>query len=58
MQINTFSREIAEADNRRFEQEVYRFLQIWILNKENNALLRFDQPLDDYLKNDALRDFF
>ena len=58
MQTSTCSREIAEAANHRFEQEVYRFLQIWTLNHEHDALLRFDQPLDDYLENDALRDFF
>ncbi|GAA4339070.1 hypothetical protein GCM10023149_49520 [Mucilaginibacter gynuensis] len=50
--------EIAEANNTRFEQEVYNFLRVWVHNHEDETLLQFDQPLDEYLANDALRDFF
>lgn len=50
--------EIAEAANRSFEWEVRNFLCAWVYNHEDKTLLQFDQPLDEYLANDALRDFF
>jgi len=58
MQQSTCTKEMAEAANGCFEQEVYKFLRMWALNHEDDTLLRFDQPLNDYLENDALRDFF
>lgn len=54
----TYTKEIALAANHRFEQEVYHFLCTWIQNHEDETLLQFDQPLEEYLANDALRDFF
>jgi hypothetical protein len=54
----TCTKDIAEATNTRFEREVYGFLREWIKNHEDKTLLRFDQSLDEYLVNDALRDFF
>ncbi len=51
-------KEIAEAANRCFEREVYRFLRAWVHEHGDKTLLQFDQPLDEYLANDALRDFF
>ena len=52
------SKEVAEAANRCFEHEVHRFLYRWVRNHKDNSLLQFDQPLNEYLANDALRDFF
>ncbi|TCD12123.1 hypothetical protein EZ449_03645 [Pedobacter frigidisoli] len=52
------AKEVAETTNNRFEREVYEFLREWILNHEDRILLQFDQPVDEYLVNDALRDFF
>ncbi len=58
MEQCTCTKEIAEATNRCFEREVYGFLYEWIQNQEDKTLLQFDQTLEEYLKNDALRDFF
>ena len=52
------TRETAEAANYTFEFEVYGFLRKWIGEHEGETLLRFDQSLDEYLLNNALRDFF
>ncbi|TDQ08656.1 hypothetical protein ATK78_3172 [Pedobacter metabolipauper] len=52
------TREMAEAANRCFEREVYQFLRAWVLSHEDTILLQFEQTLDAYLANDALRDFF
>ncbi|GAA3988133.1 hypothetical protein [Mucilaginibacter dorajii] len=52
------TKAIAEATNHRFEREVYHFLHTWVQNHQGETLLQFDQPLDEYLANDALRDFF
>ncbi len=58
MEYCTYTKEIAEAVNNRFEGEVQKFLRTWVQNHEDETLLRFDQSLDEYLANDALRDFF
>jgi hypothetical protein len=58
MKQRTCTKEIAEADNSSFDGEVYHFLHTWVQNHEDKTLLQFDQPLDEYLANDALRDFF
>jgi hypothetical protein len=52
------TKAIAEAINHRFEREVYNFLHAWVQNHQGETLLQFDQPLAEYLANDALRDFF
>ena len=52
------TRETAEAANRNFELEMHDFLRNWIFQHESKTLLRFDQSLDEYLSNNALRDFF
>jgi hypothetical protein len=52
------SKEIAVAANLSFEQEIGQFLRSWAMHHEDKTLLQFDQPLDEYLANDALRDFF
>lgn len=52
------TKEIAEAANRYFEREVFRFLSVWVQDHGDKTLLQFDQTLDEYLMNDALRDFF
>nr|MBB6231396.1 hypothetical protein [Mucilaginibacter sp. FT3.2] len=33
-------------------------MRTWVQNHEDKTLLQFDQPLNEYLANDALRDFF
>jgi hypothetical protein len=58
MKQRTCTQEIAEAANRFFEHEIYRFLYLWARDHRENTLLQFDQPLEVYLTNDALRDFF
>jgi len=58
MEQYTCKKEIAEATNRGFEQEVYQFLRTWVQDHEDKTLLQFNQTLDEYLENDALRDFF
>jgi len=58
MEQNTCTKEIAEATNSRFEREISDFLHAWVHNHEDKTLLLFDQPLEEYLANDALRDFF
>ncbi|TFF30393.1 hypothetical protein [Mucilaginibacter psychrotolerans] len=58
MKQHQCSKDIADAANSCFEQEVCRFLRNWVLHHEAETLLRFDQPLEEYLINDALRDFF
>lgn len=58
MEQRTCSREIAETANNRFEGEVCRFLRRWALKHEDKTLLRFGQPVDEYLANEALQDFF
>ena len=52
------TKEMAEAANCRFERKIYKFLRAWVRDHRDKILLRFDQPLDEYLANDALRDFF
>ncbi|MEJ7560604.1 MAG: hypothetical protein WKF66_20000 [Pedobacter sp.] len=51
-------KQVAEATNHFFEQEIQRFLRTWVLDHEEKTLLQFDQTLEEYLANDALRDFF
>ncbi|AMR32947.1 hypothetical protein A0256_16735 [Mucilaginibacter sp. PAMC 26640] len=58
MELSICNKYMAEAANFIFEQEVYDFLRAWIRNPKGETLLQFDQSLDEYLKNDALRDFF
>lgn len=58
MEQHNYTTEIAEAASRCFDLEVYQFLQAWAYNHEDETLLRFDQTLEEYLANDALRDFF
>jgi len=58
MKQYTCTKAIAEATNRRFEVAIYNFLRNWVQDHEDKTLLQFDQPLDEYLANDALRDFF
>lgn len=52
------TKEFAEAINRSFEREVYKFLSTWVQDNEDKTMLRFDQTLEEYLANDAWRDFF
>ncbi|WDF54325.1 hypothetical protein [Mucilaginibacter sp. KACC 22063] len=58
MKLNYCTSEVAQAVNDRFEREVYKFLKKWLKKHEGETLLWFDQTLDEYLSNDALRDFF
>jgi hypothetical protein len=58
MEQRSLTQELATAINRCFEREVYQFLKSWVLNHEDSTLLQFDQTLEEYLANDALRDFF
>lgn len=58
MELTTCTQAIAEANNHRFDREVYRFLRDWVQDHRAETLLQFDQPTDQYLANDALRDFF
>ncbi|MFP5080042.1 hypothetical protein [Pedobacter sp. JCM 36344] len=51
-------KQVAIATNHFFEQEIQRFLRTWLLEHGDQTLLRFDQTLEEYLANDALRDFF
>jgi hypothetical protein len=53
-----YTKERAEIANADFEFEVNHFLRNWISQHEGETLLRFDQSLEEYLSNDALRDFF
>lgn len=55
---NACNKDAAVAANCNFEHEIYNFLQAWVENSEEKTLLRFEQPIDAYLANDALRDFF
>ncbi|RZK82300.1 MAG: hypothetical protein EOO92_02190 [Pedobacter sp.] len=52
------TKEIAEITNNCFEKEVYKFLMTWIEEHKDATLLQFNQSIDEYLANDALRDFF
>jgi len=58
MEQCTYTKEIAEAANRCFEREVDNFLRAWVQDHADKTLLQFDQTLEEYLANDALRDFF
>lgn len=58
MERYTCTQEVAETANRRFDWAVYDFLRTWVRNHEDKTLLQFDSTLDEYLANDALRDFF
>ncbi|CAM4070027.1 hypothetical protein SAMN06265348_102242 [Pedobacter westerhofensis] len=58
MESPVSTRHVAEAANRRFEREIQRFLRSWVKFNEHLTLLRFDQTMEQYLANDALRDFF
>ena len=58
MQQLICNRKTAEAANDHFESEVHGFLRNWISQQESETLLRFDQSIDEYLSNNALRDFF
>ena len=54
----TFTKEIALAANYSFDRKVYQFLRTWVEEHADKTLLQFNQTLDEYLVNDALRDFF
>lgn len=54
----TVTKEIAEAANHFFELEVNRFLLDWVHQHEDKTLLQFDQTVEKYIANGALRDFF
>lgn len=54
----TLTKEIALAANYSFDRKVYQFLRTWIEEHADKTLLQFNQTLDEYLVNDALRDFF
>ncbi len=58
MEQYTCTKEFAEANNLFFERIMYKFLRSWVNDHDDETLLRFDQSLDEYLANDALRDFF
>jgi len=58
MQEFMYTKETAEAENDNFEFEVNQFLRNWIFEHEGETLLRFEQTLEEYLSNNALRDFF
>ncbi|MGZ3871515.1 MAG: hypothetical protein ACXVJD_01285 [Mucilaginibacter sp.] len=58
MEYGIYTKEAAEAANHDFELETERFLRERIQRHGDEALIRFDQPLAQYLANDALRDFF
>lgn len=58
MEKQTCTKAVAEAINLRFERKMYKFLHAWVQKNEHKTLLRFDRPLDEYLANDALRDYF
>ncbi|WP_233524559.1 hypothetical protein [Mucilaginibacter conchicola] len=49
---------VAITDNARFDKKIYRFLKKWVRESHNETLLRFDQSLEAYLADGALRDFF
>ncbi|MGY4384366.1 hypothetical protein ACVWYN_001392 [Pedobacter sp. UYP24] len=51
-------KEKAEQTNLRFDYEVYKFLLKWVHKHQDKTLLQFDQSLNEYVVNDALRDFF
>ncbi len=51
-------KEFAEAANSLFEYEIYKFLKRWTRYHPDKTLLRFNRPLDEYLAQDALIDFF
>ena len=54
----TLTKEIALAANYAFDRKVYLFLRAWVEEHADKTLLQFNQTLDEYLVNDALRDFF
>lgn len=58
MEQSTLGKEAATAANDIFTQKLSSFLRSWVQNHEDETLLQFDQTLDEYLANDALRDFF
>jgi hypothetical protein len=58
MQQSTCTKEMAVAANHNFELQVYQLLSGWVSQHDSETLLRFDQPLEKYLVNDGLRDFF
>lgn len=58
MTQHTDAHALANAANQRFENTMHRFLKRWAKTNGQATLLRFDQPLGDYLQGDALRDFF
>ncbi|TWR27309.1 hypothetical protein FPZ42_06615 [Mucilaginibacter achroorhodeus] len=58
MQQVTCTRETAEAANCNFNLEVQSFLRKWVIRYQTEMPLRFDQSLEEYLSNNALRDFF
>ena len=58
MEQGTCTKQMAEAANHRFEWKIYKFLRAWVQDHGDKTLLRFNQPLEQYLANDALRDFF
>ncbi|MEO6151481.1 MAG: hypothetical protein ABIP28_15025, partial [Mucilaginibacter sp.] len=54
----TSAKQAAAAANFNFERDIYLFLRNWVDRHEGETLLRVDQPLEEYLGADALRDFF
>ncbi|SEM77837.1 hypothetical protein SAMN05192574_101783 [Mucilaginibacter gossypiicola] len=58
MELCALTKEVAVAANLCFDQEVHLFLREWVNGHQQNTLLQFQQPFDEYIINDALRDFF
>jgi hypothetical protein len=58
MKLTICIKHVAEAANRRFDREIQRFLRAWIRLHDELTFLQFDQTLEQYVANDALRDFF
>ncbi|WP_245447196.1 hypothetical protein [Mucilaginibacter celer] len=58
MELCTLKKEIALAANLCFDLEVHSFLREWVNRHQESMLLQFEQPIDEYITNNALRDFF
>jgi hypothetical protein len=58
MEQSACTKDVAEAANHSFEKEMSEFLRAWVRDHGDQTLLQFDQTLEEYLENDALRDFF
>jgi hypothetical protein len=58
MELCAFTKETAVEANLCFDQKVHLFLREWVNGHQENIVLQFEQPLEEYIANDALRDFF